>query len=63
MRIHVMGEMAELFINNAKYPSFIVNKMKGTSRVGTIGLYVDIGTEGYFKGLKIISSLNSGLNV
>jgi hypothetical protein len=37
--------------------------MKGTSSVGTIGLYVDIGTEGYFKDLKIISSINPGLKV
>ena len=63
MRIHVMGERAELYINEAKFPSFIVNKMKGTSSAGTIGLYVDIGTEGYFKGLKIISSINPGLKV
>lgn len=63
MRIHVIGEKAELYINDAKYPSFIVDKMKGTSRVGTIGLYVDIGTEGYFKDLKIISSINPGLKV
>ncbi len=63
MRIHVMGEKAELYLNNAKYPSFIVNRMKGTSRSGTIGLYVDIGTEGYFKDFKIISSIHPGLNV
>lgn len=63
MRIHVMGEKAELYLNNAKYPSFIINRMKGTSRSGTIGLYVDIGTEGYFKDFKIISSIHPGLNV
>lgn len=63
MRIHVIGERAELYVNDAKFPSFIVNKMKGTSRAGTIGLYVDIGTEGYFKDLKIISSINPGLKV
>jgi len=58
MRIHVAGERAELYLNDARYPSFIVNKMKGTSRAGTIGLYVDIGTEGYFKDLRIISSIH-----
>jgi len=58
MRIHVAGERAELYLNDARYPSFIVNKMKGTSRAGTIGLYVDIGTEGYFKDLRIISSIS-----
>jgi hypothetical protein len=58
MRIHVTGERAELYLNDARYPSFIVNKMKGTSRAGTIGLYVDIGTEGYFKDFRIISSIH-----
>jgi hypothetical protein len=57
MRIHVAGERAELYLNDARYPSFIVNKMKGTSKAGTIGLYVDIGTEGYFKDFRIISSI------
>lgn len=55
MRVHVAGEKAELYLNDARYPSFIVNKMKGTSKSGTIGLYVDIGTEGYFKDFRIIS--------
>lgn len=63
MRIHVRGETAELYLNDARYPSFIVNKMKGTSRSGTIGLYVDIGTEGYFKDFRIISALQPGLIV
>lgn len=63
MRVHVMGETAELYLNNATYPSFIVNQMKGTSKSGTIGLYVDIGTEGYFKDFKIISSIHPGLKV
>jgi hypothetical protein len=58
MRIHVMGERAELYLNDARYPSFIVNKMKGTSKAGTIGLYVDIGTEGYFKDFRILSSIH-----
>lgn len=56
MRIRVDGEKAELYLNDARYPSFIVNRLKGTSKAGTIGLYVDIGTEGYFKDFKIISS-------
>ncbi|MEY4762987.1 MAG: hypothetical protein RLZZ200_2843 [Pseudomonadota bacterium] len=60
MRIHVAGEKAELFLNDAKYASFIVNKMKGTSKSGTIGLYVDIGTEGFFKDFRIISATPRG---
>lgn len=60
MRIHVTGGRAELYLNDARYPSFIVNKLKGTSPQGTIGLYVDIGTEGFFKDFKIISSIAPG---
>ena len=54
MRIEVNGESAELFINNMKYSSFVVNKMLGKIKKGHIGLYVDIGTIGYFKDLKVI---------
>jgi hypothetical protein len=61
MRIHVKGETAELYLNDARYPSFIVNKMKGTSKAGTVGLYVDVGTEGYFKDFRIISSIHPAM--
>ncbi len=53
MRIEVNGEMAEMFINDLKYSSFIVDKMLGSNKKGSIGLYVDIGTVGYFRDLKI----------
>ena len=53
MRIEVNGETAEMFINDMKYSSFIVDKMLGTNKVGGVGLYVDIGTIGYFKDLKV----------
>jgi hypothetical protein len=53
MRIEVNGETAEMFINNMKYSSFIVDKMLSKSKKGFIGLYVDIGTLGYFKDLKV----------
>ncbi len=53
MRIEVNGETAEMFINDMKYSSFIVDKMLGNSKKGGVGLYVDIGTIGYFKDLKI----------
>lgn len=54
MRIEVNGETAEMFINDMKYSSFIVDKMLGSNNKGSIGLYVDIGTIGYFRDLKII---------
>ncbi|HLP38464.1 family 16 glycoside hydrolase [Lacibacter sp.] len=53
MRIEVNGETAEMFINDMKYSSFIVDKMLGNHKKGGIGLYVDIGTIGYFKDLKV----------
>lgn len=53
MRIEVNGETAEMFINDMKYSSFIVNKMLGKNKKGYVGLYVDIGTIGYFKNLKV----------
>lgn len=53
MRIEVNGETAELFINDLKHSSFIVDKMLGTSKKGFVGLYVDIGTIGYFRDLKV----------
>jgi hypothetical protein len=54
MRIEVNGESAELFINDMKYSSFIVDKMLGKTKKGGVGLYVDIATVGYFRDLKVI---------
>jgi hypothetical protein len=56
MRIEVNSETAEMFINDMKYSSFIVDKMLGTTKVGGVRLYVDIGTLGYFKDLNITKS-------
>jgi hypothetical protein len=56
MRIEVNGETAELFINDMKYSSFIVDRLLGTHKKGGIGLYVDIGTIGYFRDLKVTKS-------
>jgi hypothetical protein len=49
MRIEFEGKRAALYLNNQQHPSFIVSEMKGKSGSGSIGLWVDIGTEGYFK--------------
>lgn len=53
MRIEVNGDTAEMFINDMKHSSFIVDKMLGKNKKGYVGLYVDIGTIGYFKDLKV----------
>jgi hypothetical protein len=55
LRIAVNGNQAKLFLNNNKQPSLIVNDLKhGENASGAIGLFVDVGTEGYFSDLKII---------
>jgi hypothetical protein len=53
MRLEINGETAEMFINDAKYSTFVVDKMLGTNKKGFVGLFVDIGTIGYFKDLKV----------
>lgn len=53
MRIEVNGETAEMFINDMKYSTFVVDKMLGKNKTGAIGLYVDIGTIGYFRDVKV----------
>lgn len=54
LKIIVKDSHAELFINDNIQPSIIVNDLKhGASYSGAIGLWVDIGTEGFFSDLKI----------
>lgn len=53
MRIDIKGNKCQLFLNNQKSPTFIVNDMKSGNASGSIGLWVDVGTEGYFRDLKI----------
>lgn len=53
MRLEIQNKKAKLFLDNKEYASFIVDEMKGSTTNGSIGLWVDIGTEGFFKDLKI----------
>jgi hypothetical protein len=54
MKIEVKGTQAKLFLDDNMQPSLIVNDLKhGVNLSGTIGLWVEVGTEGYFKDLKI----------
>lgn len=54
LKIVVKDSKAQLFINDSKQPSLIVNDLKhGADSSGAIGLWVDVGTEGYFSDLKI----------
>ena len=52
MKVVVRGDSAKLYINSSQNPNFIVNKMKmGANQTGSLGLWVDIGTEGYFRNV------------
>src|SRR6266487_2633681 len=54
LKIIVNDSQAKFFINDGKQPALIVNDLKhGANSSGAIGLWVDIGTEGYFSELKI----------
>jgi hypothetical protein len=54
LRLVVNGARAQLFLNNNKQPTFLVNDLKhGAAAAGGIGLWVDVGTEGFFSDLKI----------
>jgi hypothetical protein len=55
MRIEVQGSKAQLYLNNNKQPSLIINDLKlGENQSGAIGLWVGNWTEGYFKDLRVI---------
>lgn len=58
LRVEVNGKKAELFVNDAKYSTFVVDSMLGRTTHGAIGLWVDIGTIGYFKDLKVTPRQN-----
>lgn len=54
LKIIVKDAQAKLFLNDNKQPSLIVNDLKhGDAASGSVGLWVDTGTEGFFSGLKI----------
>jgi hypothetical protein len=54
LRVVVHGAQAQLFLNNSKQLVLLVNDLKhGPDAAGAIGLWVDVGTEGFFSDLKI----------
>lgn len=56
MRIEVKDSVAKLFLNNNPQPSLLVSDLKlGAGQKGSIGLWVDIGTEGYFRDVKVVT--------
>jgi hypothetical protein len=54
IKIVVNGKQAKLFLQDNKQPSLVVNDLKlGENNAGALGLFVDVGTEGYFRDLKV----------
>lgn len=54
LKIVVNDAHASIFINGNEQASLIVNDLKnGANARGAIGLWVDIGTEGFFSDLKV----------
>lgn len=54
IKIEVKGEKAKLYLNENSQPVLVVNDLKhGADRSGGIGLWVDVGTDGYFTDLRI----------
>lgn len=52
-KIEVEGPKARLYVHGAEQPCLIVNDLKLEPREGGVGLWVGLGTEGYFSKLKI----------
>jgi hypothetical protein len=54
VRIELSGSRADLFVGDAAQPVLIVTDLKrGPEARGTVGLYVDNGTDGHFCNLRI----------
>lgn len=54
IKIEVQGEKAKLYLNKGEHPVLVVNDLKhGANASGGVGLWVDVGTEGYFADLKV----------
>lgn len=54
IRIEVQGPKAEMYLNGGAQPVLVVTDLKhGAEASGAIGLWVDVGTEGYFSNLRV----------
>lgn len=55
MKIVVQQAQAKLYLNNNPQPVLIVNDLKlGAVHSGAIGLWVDTGTDAYFRDIKVV---------
>jgi hypothetical protein len=54
VRIEVHADQAKLFLHGSVQPSLLINDLKhGKGAAGGIGLWVDIGTDGFFADVKV----------
>lgn len=54
VKIVVKDSQAKLFLHSQDQPVLVVNDLKhGPDAKGKIGLFVDVGTEGYFRKLRV----------
>ncbi len=54
LRAVIRGDRAEFFLNHGEKPTLSVNGLKhGKDARGGIGLFVDIGTEAFFRDLRV----------
>ena len=57
IKIEVQDEKAKLYLNKGEHPVLVVNDLKhGANACGGVGLWVDVGTEGYFADLTVENS-------
>ncbi len=55
MKIVVKNAQAKLYLNDNPQPVLIVNDLKlGAANSGAIGLFVDTGTEAFFRDIKVV---------
>lgn len=58
LRAVINGDCAEFYVNDFTKPVMVVSYMKhGANQTGGIGFFVDIGTEAFFKDLKVTTTL------
>ena len=58
MKIVVKNAQAKLYLNNNPQPVLIVNDLKlGATTSGAIGLFVDTGTDAFFRNIKVVPEI------
>lgn len=53
VKIVVKDTRAQLFVNGSDQPCLIVNDLKKGITTGSIGLWIGVGTDGYFRDLRV----------